>query len=137
MIGKVYRIVLDDRRVNVRGIVDIVGIPNENVHRISTGELGMENTRRGDLLARLRHDPKEFLCRFANVDETWIHHYSRNRRRVQTMDTQRSSAIKESKHDFVSGKRFLGITLIDYLEKEKTTNGEYYANLLQQLSDEI
>ena len=30
-----------------------------------------------------------------------------------------------------------GIIFIDYLQKEKTMNGEYYANLLQCSSDEI
>src|SRR5436190_22178427 len=30
-----------------------------------------------------------------------------------------------------------GIIFIDYLQKGKTINGEYYANLLQRLSDEI
>ena len=29
------------------------------------------------------------------------------------------------------------IIFIDYLQKAKTINGEYYANLLQHLSDEI
>lgn len=30
-----------------------------------------------------------------------------------------------------------GIILIDYLQKGQTINGEYYANLLQCLSDEV
>ena len=63
---------------------------------------------------------------------------------VKTMDWKERIASKKAKTvlsaDKVMASVFSdarGIIFIDYLQKEKTINGEYYANSLQCLSDEI
>ena len=85
---------------------------------------------------------KDFLHRYVTMDETWIHHY--------TPETKRSSAewtaAGESRPkrprtqqwaDKVMASVFWnahGILFIDYLEKGKTINSDYYMALLDRLS---
>jgi [histone H3]-lysine36 N-dimethyltransferase SETMAR len=164
MIEKVHRIVLDDRRVKVREIADIVGISNDRVHRILTKELEMKKYSARwvprlltpeqklnrlsvcrDLLVHFRRNPKDFLRRFITVDETWVHHYTPETKEQSKQWTHKGSPPpKKAKTVLSAGKVMAsvfwdshGIILVDYLEKGKTINGEYYANLLQQLSDKI
>lgn len=60
------------------------------------------------------------------------------------MDERGESAPKESKRVPSAGKVMVSvfcsmreIIVINYLQKEKTINGEYYANLMQRTTDEI
>lgn len=91
MIKNSHRIVLDDRREEVRTIANNLNI---NVHRIVTDELLeiKKNTLRlrlltpeqklnglsvsCDLLVHFRHNPKYFLRHFMIVDENWVHDYT-------------------------------------------------------------
>lgn len=74
-----------------------------------------------------KHNSTEFLRRFITVDETWIHHY--------TPETKQHW-MKTGKVMTTVFWNSQGVVLIDYLEKGKTINGEYYT-LLEQLNDAI
>src|SRR5436190_12976832 len=87
----------------------------------------------------------EFLRRFITMDEIWVHHFTPETKEQSKQWTAREeSAPKKAKTVPSAGKVMAsvfwdarGIIFIDYLQKGKTINGEYYANLLQRLSDEI
>ena len=96
-------------------------------------------------LEQFKRDKKDFLRRYVTMDETWIHHY--------TPETKRSSGewtaagenrLKRPKTQPWASKVMAsafwdahGILFIDYLEKGKTTNSDYYMALLDGLSAEI
>ena len=77
---------------------------------------------------------------YVTVDETWIHYYTpetKNQSKVWTRSGE--SAPKKAKTVPSAGKVMAtifwdshGIILIDYLQKEKTVTGEYYASLLDR-----
>ena len=83
---------------------------------------------------------KGFLRRHVTVDETWIHYYTPETNNQSKMGTgPGESAPKKAKTISSAGKvmpRIFwdshGIILIDYLQKEKTITGEYYASLLDR-----
>ena len=64
---------------------------------------------------------------------------------VKTMDRKRRISSKGGKDNSICRQGHCvsffwngcGIIFIDYFHKQKTINGEYYANLLQRLSAEI
>ena len=88
---------------------------------------------------------KDFLHRYVTMDEIWIHYY--------TPETKISSAEwaaagesrpKRPKTQQWAGKVMAsvfwdahGILFIDYLEKGKTINSDYYMELLDRLSAKI
>ena len=79
------------------------------------------------------------------MDETWVHRFTPQANEQSKQWTKwGESAPKKAKTVPSAGKVMAsvfwdacGIIFIDYLLKGKTINGEYYANLLQRLSDEI
>ena len=94
MIEKIHRIFMEDRRIKVREIPEIVGISVGAVHNILYEKLEMKKTRarwvprsltidqkcrRKDIseqcLKILKRNVQVFWRRFVTVDETWIHHY--------------------------------------------------------------
>ena len=80
----------------------------------------------------------EFLHRFITMDETWVHHFtSETKEQSKQWIEKGESAPKKAKTvpsaDKVMASVFWdtrGIIFIDYLQKGRTINGEYYANLL-------
>ncbi len=84
-----------------------------------------------------------FLCRFITTDETWVQYYTLESKKLSTEWTEKSQpAPKKVKmtlsFDKLTATVFwdtCGIIFIDYLEKDKTTNEEYYVALLQRLSE--
>ena len=164
MVKKVHKMVLDDRRLKARELVDMVGISKRAVHRILTENLDMrklcvrwvsslltmeQKQRREDVsiecLAMFHDDTTDFLRRFITMDDTWIHHFTPEIKEQSKQWTERGDwAPKKAKTILSAGKVMTSvywdarrIILIDYLPKGKTINGENYANLLQRLSDEI
>lgn len=164
MIRKVHKIVLDDRRLKVREIADMVGISKSAVHRILTENLEMkklcarwvprlltaeQKQRREDVsnecLSKFRRNKTEFLRRFVTMDETWVHHYTPETKEQSRQWIEKGeSAPKKAKTVPSAGKVMAsvfwdakGIIFIDYLQPGKTINGQYYTNLLQHLSEEI
>lgn len=95
MIEKIHDIVLNDRKVKLSEIVDIVNISKERVGNILHEHLLMKKlaarwvprsltidqkrnrvTTSKHCLEMFKRNSNEFLRRFITVDETWIHHYT-------------------------------------------------------------
>ena len=94
-IAKVHQIVLDDRRIKVREIAEVMKMSKERVCHILHEHLGMTKLSArwvprlltldqkrvrmnisNALLAQFRRNKSEFWRRLITVDETWIHHYA-------------------------------------------------------------
>jgi histone-lysine N-methyltransferase SETMAR len=88
--------VLADRRVKVRELAEAVGISTERVNFILHHELHMKKicarwvprlltpeqkrirmTTSAECLKIFKKDSTDFLRRLVTMDETWIHHYTR------------------------------------------------------------
>ncbi|KAG5345037.1 SETMR methyltransferase, partial [Acromyrmex heyeri] len=96
-IDKVHDIVLTDRRVKVRKVVEVTGTDISILHE----ELGMEKLSAkwmprlltvdhkrdhvtiSKCLEMFQRNPDEFLRRFITVDETWIHYFTRDEATVK------------------------------------------------------
>jgi hypothetical protein len=95
IIEQAYDMVLDDRRMNVREIAEIIGISKERVGYILHGELDMKKLCTGWVPPLLTADQKRicmkiseqcleqfnknktnFVHQFITMDETWIHRYT-------------------------------------------------------------
>lgn len=96
-------------------------------------------------LNHLKKNKSDFVRRFITMDETWIYHHDPKLKQERLQWTEAGcSAPKQTKHER-SAKKVMasvfwdakGILLIDYLEKGKTINSEYYCNLLDQLDLKI
>ncbi|KAF8794524.1 Mariner Mos1 transposase like protein [Argiope bruennichi] len=85
-------------------------------------------------------NPNDSLQGFVPVNETWIHHYtpepnSNQNSRNSTKNTKSApSARKVIATVFWDVKRILPL---DYLERGRTINAEYYANLLDKLDSKV
>lgn len=159
MVKKIENIVLADRRIKLREIVDAVNVSIERVQYILEEKLGMkkvsarwvprlltEEQKRNRLttseqcLAVFKRNPKEFLRRFVTVDETWVHHYTPEmKEQSKQWILPGEPAPKKAKTVPSAGKVMAtvfwdsqGIIHIDYLEKGRTITGQYYANLLDE-----
>lgn len=83
----------------------------------------------------------EFKRRFITANETWIHLYTPETKEQSKQWTEAgASAPKKAKAVQSACKvmptvfwDYKGTLLIDYLQKGKTINSEYYCNLLDQL----
>ena len=99
IIAKVHDMVLDDRRVKVREIGNAIGISNDRVYFILQQELHMKklsarwvphlltvDQKRIRMkisqacLDRFKRNKMDFKRRFITVDETWIHHFTPERK---------------------------------------------------------
>ena len=163
-ISHVHRIVMGDRRVTVNEIATSVGISRERVENILHNELGMSKvsarwvprlltpdqkltrlTLSQENIAIFEADQASFIDRFLTQDECWVHHFEPETKK-QSMQWKHPGSPPQKKAKVVSsaGKVMAsvfwdakGIVFIDYLEKGRTINGEYYAALLKQLRKEI
>lgn len=87
------------------------------------------------------------MRRFITTDETWVHYYTlESKEQSKQWIKKGEPAPKKAKVTLSFNKVMAtvfwdarGIIFIDYLQKGtcKTINGEYYAALLQRLSEEI
>lgn len=164
MITKIHDIVLEDRRVKLREIATTVKISYERVFNILHEHLHMKKLSARWVPRLLTVDQKrervrlslnnlrlfeqnseEFLRRFITVDETWIHFYTPETKEQSKQWVEAGgSAPKKAKVVLSAGKVMAtvfwdaqGVILIDFLQKGKTINGNYYATLLHQLHQEI
>ena len=164
VIDKVLDIILADRRTTQRTIAFELQISQERVHNIIHQDLGMTKvsarwvprlltpdhkrarlvTSR-DNLALFERDPEDFLQRFVTMDETWVHHYQPESKE-QSKQWKRPGSPTPRKAKIVksAGKVMAsifwdakGVLLVDFLETGQTINGMYYAQLLQQLKEQI
>lgn len=163
-IAKVHEMVLDDRRIKVREIAEVMKMSKERVCHILKEELHMRKLSArwvprlltldqkrvrmnisNALLALFRRNKSEFWRRLITVDETWIHHYTPETKLQSKQWTAKGEpAPKKAKTVFSAGKVMAtvfwdshGVILIDYLQKGKTITGAYYASLLDELKAQI
>lgn len=163
-VQKVHNLVLQDRRVTIRQIVEDTGLSYHVVHNILTTELNMKKLSarwvprmltdahkqaRKDICSRLltwyRHDKENFLARLVTMDESWIHHYDVETK-IQSKEwtVRGSTPPKKFKMQPSAGKIMLsvfwdaeGVILVDFLQRGATITGTYYANLIPKLRDAI
>ena len=160
----VMEIIMADRRTTQRQIADTLKISQSSVHEIIRDTLKMtkvsarwvprlltekqkiERARSArSNLAIFNADPEGFLNRFVTMDETWVHHYEpETKEQSKQWKHATSPTPTKAKSQPSAGKVMAsifwdseGVLLVDYLEKGKTINGKYYANLLRQLRAKI
>ncbi|XP_015432649.1 PREDICTED: histone-lysine N-methyltransferase SETMAR-like [Dufourea novaeangliae] len=164
IVDKIHDMVLADRRIKVREIVEAVSISYERVVHILHNELGLNklsarwvphllNSEQkrvraqmsADSLEVFKRNPTDFKRRFVTMDETWIHHYTPETK-IQSKQWigHGESVPKKAKVIRSAGKVMAsvfwdakGILLIDYLQKGKTVTGQYYGMLLDKLKAAI
>ena len=77
------------------------------------------------------------------MDETWIHCYTPESKQQSKQWTEAGCSVPKKKGSVTSAGNVMasvfwdaeGILFIDYLEKGKTTTGEYYYKLLNRLDE--
>lgn len=163
-IKKVQKLVLKDRKLKLREIANTLKISEGSVFTILHENLSMrklfskwvprlltpdQKQQRIDdsehCLMLFKRNKKDFLRRYVTMNETWIHHYTPESNRSSAEWTAAGeSRPKRPKTQKSAGKIMAsvfwdahGILFIDYLEKNKTINSEYYMCLLDRLSAEI
>ena len=110
--------------------------PDQKQQRVDDSERCLELFKRGK---------KDFLRRYVTMDGTWIHHYTSETKRLSAEWTAAGeSRSKRPKVQKWAGKFMAsvfwdahGILFIDYLEKGKTINSDYYMALVDRSSADI
>lgn len=163
-IKKIHKIILNDRKVKLIEIAETLKISKERVGHIVHEYLGMrklcakwvpreltidQKQQRVDAseecLELFNRNKSEFLRRYVTMDETWLHHYTPESNRQSAEWTSSDEPTpKRGKTQQSAGKIMAsvfwdahGILFIDYLEKGRTINSDYYIALLERLKDEI
>ena len=92
-------------------------------------------------LQLFQHNKEKLLCKYVTMDETWIHHFTPESAEWTPAD---ESHPKRPKTQTLAGKVLAsifwdaqGILFIDYFEKGKTINSEYYIISLMCLKEEF
>ena len=96
-------------------------------------------------LSLFARNKQDFLRRCVTMDETWIHNFTpESKRQSAERRAAGESRPKRPKTQQSAGKVMAsvfwdahGIIYIDYLEKGKYINSDYYIELLVRLKDEI
>lgn len=163
-IKKIHKMILNDRKLKLNEIADTLQISTERIHHIIHEYLGMrklcakwvpreltfdQKQRRVDdseqCLKMITRNKPEFLRRYVTMDETWLHHFTpKSNRQSSEWTAHDEPAPKRAKTQQSAGKVMAsvfwdarGIIFIDYLEKGRTINSDYYIALLDRLKDEI
>ena len=163
-IKKVHKMVLADRKLKLHEIADTLKISEGSVFTILHEHLSMrklcskwvprlltvdQKQQRVDdsecCLELFQRNKKDFFMRYVTMDETWIHHYAPESNRQSAEWTAKGeNRPKRPKTQMSAGKVLAsvfwdthGILFIDYLEKGRTINSEYYMALLVRLKEEI
>ena len=96
-------------------------------------------------LERFNKNKTDFVRRFIIMDETWIHHYTPESKQQWKQWKEAGCSAPKKTRSVPSAEKVMasvfwdaeGILFIDYLERGKTINGEYYSNLLTRLDEKI
>ena len=124
MINKIHDIVLNESKVKVRKIAEVVSISTGRVVNIlhtylclrklcarwiprllTIDQKRIRATTSEQNLAYFNRNPKEFMRLFVSMDETWIHHYTQESREGSKQWVKpRESAPKRPKTQQSSGK---------------------------------
>jgi len=162
IIDEIHEIILEDRRISDKSIVEQLGISREWVGSIILEDLDMRKLSvkwvrkclnadqkrqwcqsSEQHLEFFRRDPYDFLSRLVTMDETWLYHYDPETRQ-QSLEWRHSGSPRPKKFraQKFPGKVLAsifwdqdGILLFDYLPKGQTINVEYYSSLLVQLKE--
>ena len=131
IVDKIHNIVLTDRRVNVRELVEATGISHGTIS-ILHEQLDMKklsarwvsrlltvNRKRDRVtiskqwrsLEMFQHNPVEFLRRFITVDETWIHYFTETKEQSKQWTSPGESAPKKAKTVKSAGKVMVTVFL--------------------------
>ena len=119
IIAKVHQMVLDDRRIKVREIAEVMNMSIERICHILNQHLGMRKPAArwvprfltvdqkrarmnisNALLAQFRHNKFEFLRRLITVDETWLHHYTPETKIQSNSGLQRRNRLRKKQKLF-------------------------------------
>lgn len=163
-VQKIHRMVMNDRKLKLSEIAEVMYMSKQRVGNILHEFLGMkklnarwvprlltpdQKERRvidsEHCLAVYNRDPNEFLRRFITMDETWIHHYTpESNKQSAEWRFPHEPRAKRPKTQESAGKVLAsvfwdarGIILTDYLEKGRTVTADYYVSLLDQLEEKI
>ncbi len=156
----VEKIILEDRRVNIRDIAEELDISVGSVETIIHERLGYRKitarwvpkllnfeqkfTRREvctRLLQRYETEGENFLRRVFTTDETWVHYYTPESKR-SSMEWRKKDegAPTKAKVTPSAGKVLCtvfwdmkGVLVIDFLHEQRTMNAAYYSALLRNV----
>jgi hypothetical protein len=87
----------------------------------------------------------DFVRRFIDMDETWIHQYAPETKQQSKQWTEVGCSAPKKISSVPSARKVMasvfwdaeGILFIDYLKKSQTITGKYYFNLLTRLDKKI
>ena len=157
MCNKVRDLVYSDRRIKVEEIVNALHISHGSISTTLHDRLGMHKltacwdpkflsdeqmaTRASvysALLKRFRSKKNDFLSHLVTVDETWVHYYEpENKAQSRQSVGPGSPRPKKFKMQPSAGKVMAtvfwdaqGVIMLDFLAKQSTITGAYYANSL-------
>ena len=90
-------------------------------------------------------EPDNFLRRFVTMDETWVHHFEpESKQQSKQWKHTGSPPPKKAKSVASAGKVMAsvfwdceGVIMVDYLQRGQTINGQYYASLVRQLTENV
>lgn len=160
----VHSTVLNDRRVTVRYLAEIVGISKDSVATILSDRLHMkklsarwvprmltaaQKQMRVEtsevLLEQFKQNPENFLHRIVTQDETWVHHFDPETKLQSKMWKHLGSPPPRKFKVLPSSSKIMasvfwdreGVIMIDYLERGHTITGHYYAEELRRLRQAI
>lgn len=163
-VARIEKLVLEDRRISIQQLAEILHISFGCVQSILTDVLGFKKVsarwvprmlsevikeQRVEVSKRnleiIERDPDTFYRRFVTMDETWLHHFDPETKK-QSMAWKRPSSppVKKFRVFPTAGKIMAsvfwdaeGILFIDYLPKGKTITGAYYTELIPKVRQAI
>lgn len=157
-------LVMSDRRLHVIEIATSIGISYGSVEAILHEHLGMSKvcarwvprnltaaqklTRRNishELLEQYNADPADFCARLVTGDETWLHYWDpESKQESMQWKHPESPPPKKFRTQPSAGKIMAtifwdaeGVITIDYMPHGRTITGQYYADLLGRLREDI
>lgn len=160
---RVKEVLYSDRRVSVRMIADIVGLPKTDVHRIVSGNLHMrkicaklvpkvltadqKNIRVSisrELTDRLTSEPN-FLQRVITGDKTWVFEYDpETKRQSSEWHTPASPRQKKARMSKSKIKSMLivffdcrGVVHKEFVPTRQTVNAKFYVQVLDRLRKRV
>ena len=161
---KLHKLVLADRKLKLREITEELEMSKSIVFIILHENLSMRKLCSNWVLHLLTVNQKqqhvndseycwqlfqcnkmEFLCKYVTMDETWIPHFTLESNRLSAEWTAAGESCPkwpktQSSADKVLASIFWdaqGILFINYFEKGRTINSDYYKALLVCLKEEI
>ena len=151
MVKKIHEILLNDRRLKVRELANMVGISKSAVHRIWTKNSDMrklcvrwvphlltmeQKQHREDVsiecLAKFHNNKADFPRRFITIDKTWVHLFTPETKEQSKHWTARGeSALKKAsdKFHYPNLKNWLGGQRFDSNEQVEFAVIGYFEEL--------